>query len=129
MSFLTIPPSLTRFRLANARVPVCLVDDAARLEADTGGLAPCDIVIEKERIAAIDPLATAANDGLPRFDLDRGIVLPRLVDVHTHIDKGQIWQRAQNPDGTHMGARMAVMADREKNWSREDVAKRMDFAL
>ena len=56
-------------------------------------------------------------------------MLPRLVDVHTHIDKGQIWQRAQNPDGTHMGARTAVMADREANWSREDVAKRMDFAL
>jgi cytosine deaminase len=49
--------------------------------------------------------------------------------VHTHIDKGQIWQRAQNPDGTHTGARTAVMADRDKNWSREDVARRMDFAL
>ena len=48
-------------------------------------------------------------------------MLPRLVDVHTHIDKGHIWQRAQNPDGTLMGARMAVMADREANWSRDDV--------
>src|ERR1041385_2281409 len=128
MSFLPIPPSLTRFRLANARVPVCLVADAAQLKADADGLGPCDIVIENERIAAIDP-PTAANDGLPRFDLDRGIAFPRFVDVHTHIDKGQIWQRAQNPDGTHMGARTAVMADREKNWSRDDVAKRMDFAL
>jgi cytosine deaminase len=128
MSFLTIPQSLTRYRLANARVPVCLVADAAQLKADTDGLAPCDIVIEKDRIAAIAP-AAPANDGLPRFDLDRGIVLPRLVDVHTHIDKGHIWRRAQNPDGTHMGARTAVMADREANWSRDDVGKRMDFAL
>jgi cytosine deaminase len=128
MGFLTIPPSLTRFRLANARVPVSLVADPAQLVPDADGLASCDIVIEKEGIAAIDP-ASAANDGLPQFDLDGGIALPRLVDVHTHIDKGQIWHRAENPDGTHMGARMAVMADREKNWSREDVAKRMDFAL
>jgi cytosine deaminase len=126
--FLKIPESLTRFRLANARVPVCLVADASHLKADADGFAPADIVIEKDLIAAIDPPA-AANDGLLRFDLDRGIVFPRFVDVHTHIDKGQIWQRAQNPDGTHTGARMAVMADREKNWSREDVAKRMDFAL
>src|SRR5689334_13309051 len=118
VDFLSIPQSLTRFRLANARVPVCLVADAAQLKADADGLAPADI----------DPTAVT-SDGLPCFDLDRGIVLPRLVDVHTHIDKGQIWQRAQNPDGTHMGARMAVMADREKNWSRDDVAKRMDFAL
>ncbi len=128
MSFLTIPQSLTRYRLANARVPVCLVADSAQLAPDADGLASCDIVIDNARIAAIGP-AGAATDDLPRFDLDRGIVLPRLIDVHTHIDKGQIWQRAENPDGTHMGARMAVMADREKNWSRDDVAKRMDFAL
>jgi cytosine deaminase len=126
--FLTIPQPLTRFRLANARVPVCLVAKAGQLTADADGFASCDIIIENDHIAAIDPPAPA-NDGLPQFDLDGGIVLPRLVDVHTHIDKGQIWQRAQNRDGTHMGARMAVMADREKNWSRDDVAKRMDFAL
>src|SRR5947209_1214435 len=128
MGFITIPQSLTRYRLANARVPVCLVADAAQLTFDADGLAPCEITIENERIASIDPAATA-QDGLQSFDLDRGIVLPRLVDVHTHIDKGHIWGRAQNPDGTHIGARTAVMADRDKNWSRADVAKRMDFAL
>jgi cytosine deaminase len=126
--FITIPQTLTRFRLANARVPVCLVADAARLNCGADGLAPCDIVIEKERIASIDP-TTVVQDGLPRFDLDQGIVLPRLVDVHTHIDKGHIWQRAPNPDGSFMGARTTVMADREANWSYDDVARRMDFAL
>ena len=126
MSFITIPPNIASYRLANARVPVCLVADAAQLKADADGLARCDIVIDHARIAAIGPVGP--ND-LPRFDLDNGIVFPRLVDVHTHIDKGQIWHRAQNPDGTHMGARMAVMGDRDKNWSREDVQKRMDFAL
>src|SRR5438270_1544650 len=128
MGFITIPQSFTRYRLANARVPVSLLADAVQLTPDTDGLAACDIVIENERIAAVSP-ASPANDGLQSFDLDRGIVLPRLVDVHTHIDKGHIWQRAQNPDGTHIGARMAVMADRDANWSRADVQKRMDFAL
>src|ERR1043166_2313475 len=126
--FIAIPPNLASYRLINARVPVCLVADATQLEPDADGLAPCDIVIEKERIATIAP-AAPANDDLPCFDLDNGIVLPRLVDVHTHIDKGHIWHRAQNPDGTHLGARNAVMADRSANWSREDVQKRMDFAL
>jgi cytosine/creatinine deaminase len=126
MSFLSIPPSLTSYRLANARVPVCLIADVAQLTPDADGLAPCDIVIDNGRIAAIGP---ASAGDLTRFDLDRGIVLPRLVDVHTHIDKGHIWARAQNPDGTHMGARMTVMADREAHWSRDDVQKRMDFAL
>jgi len=119
-------PNTTSYRLINARVPVCLVADAAHLTPDADGLAPCSIVIDNARIADIGP---AVQDGLPRVDLADGIVLPRLVDMHTHIDKGHIWHRAQNPDGTHLGARNAVMADRSANWSREDVRKRMDFAL
>ena len=128
MSFLTIPPAVTAFRLTNARVPVCLLADPARLTADADGLAPCDITIDAGQIRAIGP-AGAATDDVARFDLDHGIVLPRLVDIHTHIDKGHIWPRAQNPNGTHSGARAAVMADRDKNWSAEDVRKRMDFSL
>jgi cytosine/creatinine deaminase len=128
MSSISIPPNVAVYRLANARAPVCLVADASKLAPDADGLAHCDIVIDNGRIAAIGP-AGSANDGLASVDLDRGIVLPRLVDVHTHIDKGHIWHRAQNPNGTHLGARNAVMADRDANWSAEDVAKRMDFAL
>jgi cytosine deaminase len=129
MSFLTIPSGVTAYRLTNARVPVCLVADAAGLQPDADGLAPCDIVIANGRIEGLASLGPAESGDLARFDLDNGIVLPRLVDVHTHIDKGQIWRRAPNPDGTHMGARTAVMADRDANWSTEDVRKRMDFAL
>jgi cytosine deaminase len=125
--FITIPPGLTAYRLANARAPVPLVGDATQLRPDADGLAPCDLVISGGQIAAIEP--AYGNDALPRFDLDGGIVLPRLVDVHTHIDKGHIWHRAPNPDGSFMGARTTVMADREANWSEGDVRKRMDFAL
>ena len=125
---LSIPPNVTTYHLANARVPVCLVSDPAQLTPDADGLAPCDIAIDDGRIVAIKP-AGAVKHYLASFDLDRGIVLPRLVDVHTHIDKGHIWQRAPNPNGTHLGARTAVMADREKHWSAEDVRRRMDFAL
>jgi len=124
--FITIPSNVAGFRLANARVPVSLVADSAHLKPDGDGLAPCDIVIDQGRIATIGP---TVQDGLARFDLDNGIVLPRLVDMHTHIDKGHIWARAPNPNGSFMGARLTVMADREANWSAEDVAKRMDFAL
>ena len=65
----------------------------------------------------------------PSQTQDERVAQNVVVDVHTHIDKGHIWHRAQNPDGTHLGARNAVMADRSANWSREDVRKRMDFAL
>lgn len=127
--FIAIPANVSDYRLTAARVPVCLVADASRLQANADGLAAADITIAGGRIAAIDPSGSVPADALPAFDLGLGIVLPRLVDVHTHIDKGQIWHRAPNPDGSFMGARMSVMADREANWSAEDVRKRMDFAL
>jgi len=45
-------------------------------------------------------------------------VLPRLVDVHTHIDKGHIWAPRKIPTAPTWAPRTAVMADREANWSR-----------
>jgi cytosine deaminase len=84
-----------------------------------------DIAIARGRIASIAP----ARDGGEGVDLDGGLVLPRFVDVHTHLDKGHIWARTPNPDGSFMGARTAVAADRERHWTADDVRRRMDFAL
>ncbi len=44
-------------------------------------------------------------------------MLPAFVDIHTHLDKGQIWPRKENPDGSWMGALGAVASDRERNWA------------
>ena len=57
------------------------------------------------------------------------MVWPGLVDVHTHLDKGHVWPRTQNPDGTFMGALTASAEDRRRYWTAEDVARRMDFSL
>ena len=81
------------------------------------------------RIAAIAPAGAAATGAGPASSLDGGIALPRLVDVHVHLDKGHIWPRSPNPDGTFPGALATVGADREANWSAGDVRARMDFAL
>lgn len=64
-----------------------------------------------------------------RVDMKGQMALPALVDMHTHLDKGHIWPRQPNPDGTFDGALSAVGADREANWSAEDVRQRMQFAL
>src|SRR5438552_3080325 len=126
-AFLSLPANLPAFRLIGARIPVCLAE-TERFAGDADGLARCNLVIADGRLSAIDPPA-AANDGLATFDLDGGIVLPRLVDIHTHLDKGHIWPRRRNPDGTHYQARRNVAEDREANWSAPDVATRMDFSL
>ena len=63
-----------------------------------------------------------------RVEMAGAMVLPCFADMHTHLDKGHIWPRAANPDGTFMGALNTVRED-HRRWSAGDVAERMDFAL
>jgi cytosine deaminase len=55
------------------------------------------------------------------IDQNGGQVWTGLVDLHTHLDKGHIWPRAENPDGTYGAALEASRADRLGRWSTEDV--------
>src|SRR4051794_40843769 len=113
--------------LANARLHRSLTPGLiATFDAD--GFALADIAIADGKIAGV----AARNDRpLPpdAIDLAGRIVLPAFIDCHTHIDKGHIWPRKPNPDGTFMGALNAVGADRAARWNATDVVRRMEFAL
>jgi cytosine deaminase len=125
-AFIKIPDA-SAYRLSNARVPVGLAPILSE-SAGSARFAPCEIVVDGGRIATIgSPRAETA--GLPAVDLDGSLVLPRFVDMHTHLDKGHIWHRSPNPDGSFLGARTSVAADREANWTADDVRRRMEFAL
>ncbi len=106
--------------LTRATIPGCLLaDGSAELERR-------DVLISGGKIATV---AHALPPTAPVVDLDGGMVFPGFVDLHTHLDKGHTWPRAANLTGTHLSAVQAVMADRQANWSAEDVATRMDFSL
>lgn len=121
----------TTFVLSNARVPAAVLDDGDFIaKADANGLRACDVAVKAGRIIALASAGSLpAENGAARLDLDGGMVLPRLLDAHTHIDKGHIFPRAPNPDGTIAAARGTTMADREVNWSAADVRTRMEFSL
>lgn len=122
-------PDTASYRLTNARAPLTLVAGTGRA-GDRDGLALLDITVEGGRIASVVPAGTFSLDSdLPCVDLDGGMVWPRFVDIHTHLDKGHIWPRRPNPDGTFMGALDHAAIDREANWSADDLRARMDFAL
>ncbi len=105
--------------LRNAHVPSCLTD------LDGPELLSLDIELRAGRIAALAPHAAPPG----ALDLAGRMVLPCWVDMHTHLDKGHIWPRAANPDGTFMGALSTVQADRIANWSAADIEARMEFML
>jgi cytosine deaminase len=129
------PPALPRYALRNVRVPVCLVQPdvptgrPASLPTDTRDplLAAVDLLLDGGRIAAIEPAGTLPIDLGP--DLDASMVLPGMIDCHTHLDKGHIWPRQPNPSGDGAGAAMATMRDRTARWTAEDVRRRMEFGL
>lgn len=92
-----------------------------------GDQADClvDIEIKGDQITQVVP---HRQERQIDWDLEGGIVLPCLVDCHTHLDKAHTWQRSPNPDGTFRGAIAALERDRQY-WNATDLAKRMEFAL
>src|SRR6056297_1277157 len=111
MDFLSLPKDAVT--LTNVTVPACLL-------GQDGDLVTTEISIADGKIA--DPQAMA-------IDMKGAMVLPAFVDMHTHLDKGHIWARSPNPDGSFMGALETVAADRAAHWSAVDVRARMSFGL
>jgi cytosine deaminase len=111
MDFRTLPDG--PLTLCDVTVPACLL-------GQKGDLVRTDLSIADGRIAAAGGTPVAMNGAM---------AFPAFVDMHTHLDKGHIWGRAANPDGTFLGALETVAADRAVNWSARDVRARMEFAL
>lgn len=112
MDFRALPSG--DYTLTNLKTPACL-------SGQDGDLIPLTLHV------AGGKLADAATG--PQIDMGGAIALPCFTDMHTHLDKGHIWPRACNPDGTFMGALNTVGADRVAHWSAEDVRRRMEFSL
>ncbi len=109
--FMRLPPGPVTLR--NVTVPACLLGRA-------GGLVRTDLSLDAGRISA------AAGPGV---DMAGAMVLPAFIDMHTHLDKGQIWGRSPNPDGTFPGALASAGADRDRHWTADDLRRRIGFAL
>ncbi|WP_137156658.1 cytosine deaminase [Rhizobium sp. FKL33] len=119
-------PTVRRYQLRNATIPA---DLAPGLSAPAiQGLATADLVIADDLVESITPAAAAPLLDAS-IDLRGGMVWPCFTDMHTHLDKGHIWERAPNPDGTFMGALETVQADSASHWSAADVSTRMEFSL
>lgn len=128
--FVSIPAGAKRLVLRHATVPVSLLADGLpQGVAVRDDLARVDIAIADGRIDTIAAPGPVTGETGAIIDLQDGMVWPGFVDMHTHIDKGHIWGRNPNPDGTFMGALTSVQRDREAHWSEEDVRRRMNFSI
>jgi cytosine deaminase len=116
-----------RYCLKNAHVPISLLMQSPFKPQTKDGLCCVDLEITQGQISQIKPPADMPSD-CPSFNLKQGIILPCFVDSHVHLDKGHIWERSPNPDGTFESARKTCFQD-SNNWHAEDLYRRMEFSL
>ena len=114
--------------LVNAHIPSCLIDVDDSIPQTRESLRLVDLKISQGKIEQVIAANNTKSD-LPSLDLEKQIVLPCLVDMHTHLDKGHIWERSPNVEGTFDMALSRAIADSEKYWQPEDVYRRMEFGL
>lgn len=116
--------------LQNTHVPRCLLAEPEQWESQTReGLCLVDLEITGGVITQILPHRPEER-GETTIDRKRGLTFPCFVDLHTHLDKGHIWQRSPNPDGTFDQALATANKDGEMYWQHsEDLYRRMEFGL
>lgn len=113
--------------VADVRVPAMMLAADVASRAGLDGLVPVDLMIEDGRIA--DVLSRGTVTAAPRFEGRGGQAWSTFTDLHTHLDKGHIWPRASNPDGTIESARATTRADTAAHWKAADVEARFEFGL
>ena len=131
-SFFQVPAG-SHYWLCNGHIPRSLLSDAHRsLAADErshNDLAAVDVEVRDGAIARIRPTNNTTTDQVPAIDLQLGLIWPCFVDMHTHLDKGHIWPRSPNPDGTFESALETVQQDSERHWEAQDIYRRAEFGL
>lgn len=113
--------------ILRARLPVWLLPASWPRRNNQPELA--DIDLEQgciEHITPHKPAVVASKPGL--WDLDGALVLPGMVDAHTHLDKAFTLPRMGVVKPGLLGAIEAMMIDR-KEWTETDIHDRASRAL
>lgn len=136
----------SHYWIVNVRIPNCFIDIAIREKApkvsvtptlERDHLFPCHLEIRDGHITSILPnhqdsiSSQIPTESLPIIDAKQGMVVPCFADLHTHLDKGHMWERNPNLNGTYQGALREVYRDcvEQRNWNYEDLYRRMEFGL
>ncbi len=123
-------PDAPRFRIRNALVLECFLESPmAEAKRSSDGAQLVDLQIAGGKIETITPASADHADMLPMIDLAGRHLWPTLIDMHTHMDKGQIIGRLPPSGGTFAEARQGIVDDRKKYWNHDDIYQRMEFAV
>ncbi|WP_174297779.1 cytosine deaminase [Sphingomonas bacterium] len=121
-------PRADAFMLRRCSVPKAFL--APGIADRDGDIVLCDVQVAAGKIVGVT--RSDAGSGIlascPEVDMARAMLWPCFTDLHCHLDKGQIVDRAPACDGTFLAALDSVAVDRAY-WDRNDTQFRMDFGL
>jgi cytosine deaminase len=114
-------------------VPVAtsgLIVRNARVHPTQGrSLDPSDLLVEGDRIVAIEPAGTVPRDGRPELDAGGGLLSPPLVDPHVHLDAVlTVSEPRHNESGTLIEG-IQTWAERKPLLTHDDVKTRARQAI
>ncbi len=122
-----IPPK-EHYWLKNAHVPACLLTEENLSPQTQEGFVLVDLEIVAGMINQVIP-ASGNTLTIDSIDLGKKLIFPCFIDIHTHLDKGHIWQRSPNLQGTFENALISAKIDAQIYWQAEDIYRRMEFGL
>ena len=112
--------------IANARLPRWLLPQDWPLGDD--GPVPALIELAGGRVYRTSPMGAHATTIGTGWDAKNALVLPGMVDAHTHLDKAFILSRIGPVKPGLLGAIDAVISDRER-WTHADLRARAERGL
>lgn len=118
----------SHYWLKNVHVPVCLLNQTQFVAQTKEGLCNVDLEINTGIIQQVIAHTQTEQDK-PFINLEKKIIFPGFIDIHTHLDKGHIWERSPNIEGTFDAALNTIVKDVKKYYKSDDVYRRMEFGL
>ena len=113
--------------LVNARFPKSMAPDGLPSAGD--GLVGAEVFLEGGALRIYRPGECPVVPEACVVDLKQSMVWALPVDCHTHVDKGQVWARTPNPDGSFPLALEASGAETQAHFSEADMRVRSSFIL
>ncbi|WP_332739786.1 amidohydrolase family protein [Hydrogenophaga sp.] len=118
--------ALAPILLRRARLPRWLLPHAWPATGSQPALA--DLHLAEGRVQSVQPHLPTSKNTTNGWDLNGALVLPGLVDAHTHLDKAFTLPRMDTVQPGLLGAIEAMMVDR-RGWTEADVHERAGRAL
>lgn len=128
MAISDLPHTGAPYVLRNCSIPTAFL--AEQIGKPEGDLVTRDVHVASGKIVAVtrSNVGCGVENESSSIDVAHGMIWPCFADLHCHLDKSQISDRATGGNGTFLSA-LDVVASDKAHWNGVETRLRMDFGL